>query len=227
MQLPDMENVPLVNLLNDILSEYSDSLRSLLRLLDTEGNRNANEAATKERSETTQKIVGLDRSLQQLYSELVQHQRRQEAIRTTQLLSIESGKAKLQFISSMLDAKEQLEEAIADGEKKLSLADTAKKANPSVSEIIEYAKKLSKFTTAPPNFDPNSSAVPPEPPYPVLVAMRAGVLSKYRMNKSARVDDAVEEDVEEGDFAHEMDDDQFDDVDADDLLLGLDLNPDL
>ncbi|KAJ1806452.1 hypothetical protein LPJ75_005051 [Coemansia sp. RSA 2598] len=227
MQLPDMENVPLVNLLNDILSEYSDSLRSLLRLLDTEGNRNANEAATKERSETTQKIVGLDRSLQQLYSELVQHQRRQEAIRTTQLLSIESGKAKLQFISSMLDAKEQLEEAIADGEKKLSLADTAKKANPSVSEIIEYAKKLSKFTTAPPNFDPNSIAVPPEPPYPVLVAMRAGVLSKYRMNKSARVDDAVEEDVEEGDFAHEMDDDQFDDVDADDLLLGLDLNPDL
>ncbi|KAJ1648493.1 hypothetical protein LPJ64_000190 [Coemansia asiatica] len=227
MQSIDMANVPLVNLLNDILTEYSDSLRSLLVLLDTEGNRNTNETATKERLETTQKIISLDQSLQQLYSELVQHQRRQEAIRTTQLLSIESGKAKLQFINNMLDAKGQLEEAIADGEKKISLANTAKKAQPSVSEIIEYAKKLSKFTTAPPNFDPNSNAVPPEPPYPVLVAMRAGVLSKYRMNKTARVDSSVEEDVEEGDYAHEMDDDQFDDVDADDLLLGLDLNPDL
>ncbi|KAJ2238251.1 hypothetical protein H4R99_004184 [Coemansia sp. RSA 1722] len=227
MQTPDMENVPLVNLLNDILTEYNDSLRSLLGLLDTEGNRNTTESATKERNKTTQRIVGLDQSLQKLYGELEQHQRRQEAIRTTQLLSIESGKAKLEFVNSMLDAKGQLEEAIADGDKKLSLADTAKKADPSVAEIIEYAKKLSKFTTAPPNFDPNSSTVPPEPPYPVLVAMRAGVLSKYRMNKAARVDNAVEEEGDEGDFAHEMDDDQFDDVDADDLLLGLDLNPDL
>ncbi|KAJ1884636.1 hypothetical protein LPJ66_010517 [Kickxella alabastrina] len=227
MDALDMKNVPLVNILNDTLTEYNDSLRTLLGLLDTEGNRNTNAEATRSRVETANRLVKLDNLLQQIYSELVQHQRRQEAIRNTQFLSIESGKAKLEFINSMLDAKAQLEEVITDGEKKLELAKVAKKASPPVSEIIEYAKKLSKFTMAPPNYDPNSGGIPPEPPYPVLVAMRAGVLSRYRMNKAARVDNADDNDVDDGDFANGMDDDMFDDVDDDDLLLGLDLNPDL
>ncbi|KAJ2823638.1 hypothetical protein GGI24_003631, partial [Coemansia furcata] len=111
--------------------------------------------------------------------------------------------------------------------KKLASARVAKRADPKVSEIIEYAKKLSKFTMAPPNYDPNSGAVPPEPPYPVLVAMRAGVLSRYRVKKGAKADDADDEDLEEGDYMAALDEAQFDDVDADDLLLSLDLNPDL
>ncbi|KAJ2793537.1 hypothetical protein H4S07_007019 [Coemansia furcata] len=223
----DAQNTPLVNLVNDLLSEYNNSLRYLLGLLDTEGNRNTTAEASQNRSEATKKIVKLDENLQRLYGEIVQHQRRQEEIRQTQLLSIESGKAKLRFISSMLDAKSQLEQVVADAEKKLASARVAKRADPKVSEIIEYAKKLSKFTMAPPNYDPNSGAVPPEPPYPVLVAMRAGVLSRYRVKKGAKADDADDEDLEEGDYMTALDEAQFDDVDADDLLLSLDLNPDL
>ncbi|KAJ2824610.1 hypothetical protein FBU31_003945 [Coemansia sp. 'formosensis'] len=223
----DAQNTPLVNLVNDLLSEYNNSLRYLLGLLDTEGNRNTTAEASQNRIEATKKIVKLDENLQRLYGEIVQHQRRQEEIRQTQLLSIESGKAKLRFISSMLDAKSQLEQVVADAEKKLASARVAKRADPKVSEIIEYAKKLSKFTMAPPNYDPNSGAVPPEPPYPVLVAMRAGVLSRYRVKKGAKADDADDEDLEEGDYMTALDEAQFDDVDADDLLLSLDLNPDL
>ncbi|KAJ1892332.1 hypothetical protein GGI01_000142 [Coemansia sp. RSA 376] len=223
----DAQNTPLVNLANDLLSEYNSSLRSLLGLLDTEGNRNTAPEASQNRIEASKKIVKLDENLQRLYGEIVQHQRRQEEIRQTQLLSIESGKAKLRFISNMLDAKSQLEQVVADAEKKLALGRVAKRADPKVAEIIEYAKKLSKFTMAPPNYDPNSGAVPPEPPYPVLVAMRAGVLSRYRVKKGAKEDDADEEDMEEGDYLNALDEAQFDDIDADDLLLSLDLNPDL
>ncbi|KAJ2896998.1 hypothetical protein GGI21_004988 [Coemansia aciculifera] len=223
----DAQNTPLVNLLNDLLSDYSNSLRSLLGLLDTEGNRNTAADASLNRLEASKRLVKLDESLQNLYGEIVQHQRRQEEIRQTQLLSIESDRAKQSFINSMLDAKSQLEEVVADAQKKLALARVAKRANPKVSEIIEYAKKLSKFTMAPPNYDPNSGAVPPEPPYPVLVAMRAGVLSRYRTKKGAKADAADDEDMEDGDFMNNLDEVQFDDIDAEDLLLSLDLNPDL
>ncbi|KAJ2781521.1 hypothetical protein GGI15_003193 [Coemansia interrupta] len=222
----DVENVPLVNLLDTILTQYNENLRSLLGQLDTEGNRNTNQNATRSRIDTAQKLVKLDQSLQQLFIELTHHQRRQEEIRSTQQLSIESGKAKLKFINSMLDAKSELEEAIADSEKKLKLAHVAEAASPSVSDIIDYAKKLSKFSTAPPNFNPGSG-VPPEPPYPVLLALQGGSLSRYRMQKASKVDNAANEDNDEGDYGHGMDDDQFDDMDADDLLLSLDLNPDL
>ncbi|KAJ2159471.1 hypothetical protein GGF46_003015 [Coemansia sp. RSA 552] len=50
-------------------------------------------------------------------------------------------------------------------------------------------------------------------------------LIRFWAKKTAK-DKEVEEDVDEGGFAH-MEEDQFDDVDADDLLLSLDLNPDL
>ncbi|KAJ2820492.1 hypothetical protein GGI24_004473, partial [Coemansia furcata] len=132
----DAQNTPLVNLVNDLLSEYNNSLRYLLGLLDTEGNRNTTAEASQNRIEATKKIVKLDENLQRLYGEIVQHQRRQEEIRQTQLLSIKSGKAKLRFISSMLDAKSQLEQVVTDAEKKLASARVAKRADPKVSEII-------------------------------------------------------------------------------------------
>ncbi|KAJ2456428.1 hypothetical protein GGF42_003248 [Coemansia sp. RSA 2424] len=223
----DAQDTPLVNLVNGLLAEYNSSLRLLLGLLDTEGNRNIASEATLNRIEASKKIVKLDEGLQKLYGEIVQHQRRQEEIRQTQLLSIECDKAKLSFIGNMLEAKSQLEEVVADAQKKLASARVAKRADPKVSEIIEYAKKLSKFTMAPPNYDPNSGAMPPEPPYPVLVAMRAGVLSRYRMKKGAKTDAADDDDMEEGDLMNNLDEVQFDDIEAEDLLLSLDLNPDL
>ncbi|KAJ2522587.1 hypothetical protein H4217_000643 [Coemansia sp. RSA 1939] len=240
----DFENMPLVTLLNDLLSEYEASVRTLLRQLDTVGSsssgtstsnnsRNTGNAAattTTARVDTAKRLASLDRNLQRLYGEISHHQTRQQEIRRTQVLSIESGKAKLHFINNMLDAKQQLEETVADVGRKIESAQRAQKARPPVAEIIEYARKLGMFTSAPPNFDPNnirSGALPPEPPHPLLLVMRAGTLNRYRTKKvavdSADNDDEVDDDM----FASHMDDDQFDDIDADDLLLSLDLNPDL
>ncbi|KAJ2760412.1 hypothetical protein IWQ56_005490, partial [Coemansia nantahalensis] len=135
--------------------------------------------------------------------------------------------ARLAFTGGLLDARSQLEEAAADADRRLGDADAAQKAAPSIAEIVEYASKLSKFTAAPPNYDPANCPVPPEPPYPVLSAMRAGMLNRYRMRKAAKTAEAEDMGADDGDYMHGYEDDQFDDIDADDLLLGLDLNPDL
>ncbi|KAJ2711641.1 hypothetical protein H4R19_003153 [Coemansia spiralis] len=223
----DAETVPLVKLLNDVLVEHDACLRSLLALFDTTGNRHSSDATTQVRKDTAAQLVRLDADLQRLYAEIEQHQRRQEEIRRVQLLDIACRKARLAFTGGVLDAKSQLEEAAADADKRLSDAATAQNAPPSISEIVEYASKLSKFTSAPPNYDPTNCPVPPEPPYPVLAAMRAGTLNRYRTRKAAKDTEAEDAGADDGDYMHGYEDDQFDDIDTDDLLLGLDLNPDL
>ncbi|KAJ2385904.1 hypothetical protein GGI23_006617, partial [Coemansia sp. RSA 2559] len=197
--------------------------------LDTSNNRHTGRGSSHERLETSKRLALLDRNLQRLHTEIAHHQRRQQEIRRTQVLAIESGKAKLHFINSMLDAKQQLEETLVDVDKKVERARQAWKAQPPVSEIIEYSRKLGMYTSAPPNFDPNNNrnALPPEPPHPLLLVMRAGILNRYRTKKVAVDDGDNEDEVDEDMFASHMADDQFDDVDADDLLLSLDLNPDL
>ncbi|KAJ1666532.1 hypothetical protein IW140_004621 [Coemansia sp. RSA 1813] len=225
----DFETTPLVNLLNELLTEYEANVRSLLSQLDTSGNRHTDANSSHRRLETSKRLASLDLNLQRLYTEITHHQRRQQEIRATQVLSIESGKAKLQFVNSMLDAKQQLEETLADVDKKVDRAHQAQKAQPPVAEIIEYARKLGMYTSAPPNFDPNNNrnGLPPEPPHPLLLVMRAGILNRYRTKKVTAEDDGNEDEIDEDMFVSHLDDDQFDDVDADDLLLSLDLNPDL
>ncbi|KAJ2356501.1 hypothetical protein IWW50_002344 [Coemansia erecta] len=224
MESFDAETTPLVNLLNDLLTEYTTQLHALLGQFDTDGNRNTSAAATQSRHATADQLVRLDGNLQQLFGELQQHQRRQQEIRRVQQLAMRSGAAKLQFIERMLGAQSELQTLVSDADSRLARARVAENATPAVDEIIQYANKLSKFTAAPPNYDPEAG-MPAEPPYPVLVAMRAGALNRYRMHKAAR--NSAEDEDEEPAFAHAAADDQFDDVDDDDLFLGLDLNPDL
>ncbi|KAJ2783079.1 hypothetical protein H4R18_001900 [Coemansia javaensis] len=223
----DTETVPLVQLLERLLTEYSEGLRLLLGQFDTAGSRHNGEDESRQRRETAELLVRLDGELQRLYGELKQHQERQEAIRQVQLLTIEGRAARHALAEGVLDAASQVAEAVADTDKRLKHATTAQAANPTVGEIVELAGKLSKFTMAPPNYDPASSVAPPEPPYPVPVAMRSGVLNTYRASKAAK--DATPEDAaaDDGDFMHGHEDEQFDDADADEVLFGLDLNPDL
>ncbi|KAJ1852283.1 hypothetical protein GGH12_005446 [Coemansia sp. RSA 1822] len=223
MESFNVETTPLVNLLNDLLTEYTTSLRTLLDQFDTSGNRNTTASPTSTRHTTARHIVKLDHNMQQLFEELQQHQRRQHEIRRIQLQSMRSGRAQLEFITRVQEAHVELERVVVDSETKIERAQLAEKSQPRVEEIIHYANKLSKYTAAPPNYDPESG-MPAEPPYPLLVAMRAGILNRYRMKKAVR---AKDEDEEEEDFAHHTEAEQYDSADDDDLFLGLDLNPDL
>ncbi|KAJ2369353.1 hypothetical protein H4S01_001047 [Coemansia sp. RSA 2610] len=220
----DVENVPLVSLLNDVLSEYTGQLRALLGQFDTDGNRNTSADTTHTRQAAAIRLAALDRQLQQLHGALGQHQTRQQAIRRHQQLAMRTGAAKLRFVDSLLDAQTQLDAAVADAGKRIERARVAEGSRPRVDEVVAYAGKLSRYTAAPPNYDPGA-AMPAEPPYPMLVPMRAGILNRYRAKKTSRDGDEADED--QGEFMHHADNDQFGDVDADDLLLGLDLNPDL
>ncbi|KAJ1955910.1 hypothetical protein EC988_001625, partial [Linderina pennispora] len=173
------------------------------------------------------RLAALDRDLQKIYTEISAHQARQEEIRQTQLKSIASRSAKLHFIESILDSKRQLETTAFEARKTLDRAKLAADTMPEVTELIAYAKRISPYTKAPPNYDPKNSVVPAEPPYPVEVSMRMGVLNQYRARRAMKAEreNLVEEDMHE--FADAPDEFQFGDLEASDLLLGLDLNPDL
>ncbi|KAJ1938204.1 hypothetical protein FBU59_004515, partial [Linderina macrospora] len=203
----NVEDIPLVNLLDTLLTEYNATLRTLLSQFDTEANKNTDTNASHRRQQTTHRLVSLDRDLQTIYTEIAQHQARQEEIRQTQLKSIASRSAKLHFIENILDAKDQLETVVFDVNKKLERAKLAADKMPELEEIVEYAKKISAYTKAPPNYDPKNSAVPAEPPYPVEVAMRMGVLNQYRARRALKVEreSMMEEDEDEfGDVAEEF-----------------------
>ncbi|KAJ2497525.1 hypothetical protein GGH96_005018 [Coemansia sp. RSA 1972] len=223
MEAFNTETTPLVTLLNDLLSEYTTTLRTLLDQFDTSANRNTTPSTTSSRHTTARHLVKLDHNMQQLFEELQQHQHRQHEIRRIQLQSMHSGRAQLEFITRVQDARAELERVVVDTETKIERAQTAQKSQPQVDEIIQYANKLSKYTAAPPNYDPESG-MPADPPYPLLVAMRSGILNRYRMKKATKITDEEEEEEE---LAHHTQNGEYDSADDDDLFLGLDLNPDL
>ncbi|KAJ1745093.1 hypothetical protein GGF48_001934 [Coemansia sp. RSA 921] len=223
MESFNTETTPLVTLLNSLLTEYTTTLRTLLDQFDTSNNRNTATSTTTTRHTTAQHLVKLDHNMQRLYDELQHHQHRQHEIRRIQLQSMHSGRAQLEFITRVQEAHTELERVVVDAETKIERAQTAEKSQPRVDEIIHYANKLSKYTAAPPNYDPESG-MPADPPYPLLVAMRSGILNRYRMKKSTKTTDEEEEEEE---FAHHTQNDEYDSADDDDLFLGLDLNPDL
>src|SRR5687768_4746607 len=52
-----------------------------------------------------------------------------------------------------------------------------------VNDVVSYAGRLSIFTAAPPNYDPDQpSVMRAEPPYPDEATMRAGLLYKMQHN---------------------------------------------
>ncbi|KAF9969796.1 hypothetical protein BGZ65_011627, partial [Modicella reniformis] len=60
-------------------------------------------------------------------------------------------------------------------------------AEVSVSEIVAYANRLSNYSSAPPNFNPQDPNQPFEPPYPREVNMRAGILNQQHIPAAALV----------------------------------------
>ena len=60
-------------------------------------------------------------------------------------------------------------------------------AEVSVTEIVAYANRLSNYTSAPPNFNPQDPNQPFEPPYPREVIMRAGILNQQHIPAAALV----------------------------------------
>ncbi|KAF8930538.1 hypothetical protein BGZ58_008193 [Dissophora ornata] len=79
----------------------------------------------------------------------------------------------MNVIQNLRDAKQVLETRLEDQDQKQAISADARSAEVSVTEIVACANRLSNYTSAPPNFNPQDPNQPFEPPYPWEVIMRA------------------------------------------------------
>ncbi|KAJ1930440.1 hypothetical protein IWQ60_000306 [Tieghemiomyces parasiticus] len=177
-----------------------------------------------------QRLVDLDKQLKAALAEVDYHQRLQKQVSHIQQAVNNQNQLVLDLVLKLTRTKESLETFIRNAERQVDAIERSEK-NPVVyDDVIPYANKLSSFTAAPPNFDPNSGAVPAETPYPVEGTMRAGLLNQKRKV-------AVEAPTEQKETVPTLDIDaelmnsfmahhDHQNVDEADLL-DLDLNPDL
>ncbi|PVU91582.1 hypothetical protein BB561_004324 [Smittium simulii] len=95
-----------------------------------------------------------------------------------------------------------------------------------VQELVDYAKNISKYTSAPLDYNQEKSLQIAEPPYPSELKIRMGLLNSYTLEDSNKVEEI--QDVDSDNHEHTFNDQEYSlDLDACDLLLDLDLNPDL
>ncbi|OMJ18289.1 hypothetical protein AYI69_g3914 [Smittium culicis] len=95
-----------------------------------------------------------------------------------------------------------------------------------LDEIIGHSKRISSFTSAPPNYDSNKPLLPAEPPYPIELVMRAGLINQYNSTKAEKADE-IKEEAQETDIIDYIEQENNFDIDPSSFLFDLDLNPDL
>ncbi|OMH81870.1 Mediator of RNA polymerase II transcription subunit 4 [Zancudomyces culisetae] len=201
-------NTPLSTVLQSTLSEYNENIRSFFGTFDPATNSKASDPGR----------VSL---------ELKQHQATQKKIFDTQLKIVECDLAKRDIIKALFKVKVALETKIDKANERLSAIKSAEETKVDVEHILSYAQRISPFTSAPPKYNPEKTILPAEPPYPIELLMRAGVLNQYKVKDSIEtVEEKALHEEEEFDVGF-MNGHHGLDMEADSLLLDLDLNPDL
>ncbi|KAG0287509.1 hypothetical protein BGZ98_004620 [Dissophora globulifera] len=171
-------------LVRDQITEYSRLTQSLFAALDVlvEG-----KAAPVPPNVIMKQIVQLDSTLMGAVEKIELHQRQQQRIRQVREEIEDQNKAIMAVVQNLIDAKKTLEASLEDQDQKQAVSADARSAQVSVSEIVAYANRLSNYTSAPPNFNPQDPNHPFEPPYPREVSMRAGILNQQHIAAAALV----------------------------------------
>jgi len=126
----------------------------------------------------------------------------------------------LQLVNRLQDAKEVLETCLDGVSKETVAIKQARDSKTSFADLISYAAKLSRFTSAPPNFDPMTFNPLMEKPYPEEIRMRQGILYQGRVLALDTVGMSADDVRKLGDEqSSEMEDDKDDhDDDRDDEM---------
>ncbi|KAI1296263.1 hypothetical protein EDD11_007444 [Mortierella claussenii] len=166
------------------ITEYSRMTQTLFTALELMAEGKTAPAAP---NDVMQQIVKLDSTLMGAVEKIELHQRQQRRIRQVRSEIEEQNKAIMTVIQDLRDAKQVLETSLEDLDEKRAISADARSAEVSVSEIVAYANRLSNYTSAPPNFNPQDPNHPFEPPYPREVSMRAGILNQQHIPAAALV----------------------------------------
>ncbi|PVV00141.1 hypothetical protein BB559_000080 [Furculomyces boomerangus] len=223
----DTENTPLILLLNKIINDYNETLRSLLGSFDTIGTSGSDFlTVSKQRKQLVQNIILIDELLTKLYTKIHEHQNLQERIRKTRLNFVKCDQIKVSLATKFYDSKKQLERVLLDSEETSKTAKVYTKFDMDIDELINYSQRISSFTAAPPGYVLEKSILPAEPPYPIELVMRAGILNQYKTQKTQLAEQKTENEIDTEYLSFIEDNNTFD-IEADEFLLDLDLNPDL
>ncbi|SAM02598.1 hypothetical protein [Absidia glauca] len=113
-----------------------------------------------------------------LFPPVGEHQARQQQIIKVQDDIQDHQATLLSMVEQLNIANQDLEQTLNGAKKELQAADYAKKANIQFTDVLSYASKLSKYTSAPPNFDLMNRDIKVyfEKPYPDEERIRRGLL---------------------------------------------------
>ncbi|KAG0174240.1 hypothetical protein DFQ28_002843 [Apophysomyces sp. BC1034] len=211
---------------NQLLTEYADLVRRYFQSLSAV----AENAPVEDNLESlVERIAALDAQLQVAAGQIEEHQERQQQIIQVQEDIQEHHVALLRLVQRLDDAREELDKDLNQANRELKAAQYARDANVQCTDVISYAAKLSKYTSAPPNFDlmNRDIKVDFEKPYPDEQRMKRGLL--YRQHTTDRAqDDRIESSESESSADEDVKRETAATEDAQgDPFWILDLNPDL
>ncbi|CAO3678499.1 unnamed protein product [Umbelopsis ramanniana] len=170
------ETVSLKVQVGSLLSEYASLIRqyfaSVNSLIET-----PNLPIENTPDYITNRILQVDAKLQKAVQKIDEHQRQHQRIVTIQEDIKAQNASLLMVVNWLQETRSLLAETLSGAQEELSLMKKASDANMNFSDILSYASKLSKYTSAPPNFNMmKDMKVDFEKPYPDEERMRRGIL---------------------------------------------------
>ncbi|KAI9363779.1 vitamin-D-receptor interacting mediator subunit 4-domain-containing protein [Pilaira anomala] len=211
------------------ITAYSDNVKKYFESLSLVA-----EQATIDEANNPEQILkqmaAVDGNLQKAIEHIQNHQLRQQQIIQVQDEIQHHNIALLEIIQKLGSAREELDLSLTQAKVELKAIKYATDSNVQFTDVLSYASKLSKYTSAPPNFDTMSkeTKIDFEKPYPDEEKMRRGLL--YWQNApQERPEEKFESSDSEMSVNEEVGDSstnkQAEDTGGDPFWI-LDLNPD-
>ncbi|CAI2163143.1 14773_t:CDS:2 [Funneliformis geosporum] len=150
----------------------------------------------KQKDQTTQtpveimkEIIALDKKLQKGLDLIEEHQRVHRKLLQMENEIDTENQAIMDLALALKTGKEQLEVCLEEARVTRRVIQTAQESQVSAEDILEYAGKLSQYTSAPPHFNPTMpSSMTAFPPYPDETRMRMGLIFRQGAEESFEED---------------------------------------
>nr|CAG8583931.1 13857_t:CDS:2 [Entrophospora candida]CAG8638828.1 10806_t:CDS:2 [Entrophospora candida] len=165
----------MVDNLKEILIEYEATIKQFFASIAS------STAEGKSQTEHTpvklmKNIVELDKKMQKSLDQIEEHQKvHNEILQVENELELENN-AILELVNALKEGKKEFESSLENADTTIQAINFANKSPVTADEILKYAAKLSKYTSAPSSFNNQNANIPLQPPYPDETLMRAGLL---------------------------------------------------
>ncbi|KAI9480421.1 MAG: vitamin-D-receptor interacting mediator subunit 4-domain-containing protein [Benjaminiella poitrasii] len=208
------------------ITEFSDNVRKYFLSLSSVAE---NATADSNPEQIVKHMALIDEKLQKAVEHIESHQMRQQRIIQVQDEIQQHNIALLEIIQKLGAVRDELDLSLTQAKTELKSMKYAADSNIQFTDVLAYASKLSKYTSAPPNFDNANMKIDFEKPYPDEERMRRGLL--YWQNApQQRTEEKFESSDSEASSNEEMEEikinKQTEDTGGDPFWI-LDLNPDM